>query len=168
DITKTWQTVTLNVNATNTTAFFRRKYAGLDYVSGSDKYTASTIAVVRDRQPGYTTFEAATRLSIARAAMYQAVSENASGARFGLMQIRQQPAAMPPVAGNSGLMADADPAQQTPTDAGSTTGRWMISRPTVSANNGAVVTTGVRINADAGTANQDVLNKLAMDVRGRW
>src|SRR5438445_556470 len=76
DVTKTWQTITLNVNATNTTQFFRRKYVGLDYANGSDKYTGQTIAVVRDREAGYAKFEAATRLSIARAALYQAVSEN--------------------------------------------------------------------------------------------
>src|SRR5438477_13168830 len=69
DITKTWQTITLNVNATNTTQFFRRKYVGLDYANGSDKYTGQTIAVVRDREAGYAKFEAATRLSIARAAL---------------------------------------------------------------------------------------------------
>jgi len=70
DVTKTWQTTTLSVNATNTTQFFRRKYVGLDYANGSDKYSGSTIGVVRDRDSGYLKFEAATRLSIARAAAY--------------------------------------------------------------------------------------------------
>src|SRR2546423_7863693 len=61
DVTKTWQTTTLNVTAANTTQFFRRKYAGLDYANGgSDKYTANTINVVRDRDSGYAKFEAAT------------------------------------------------------------------------------------------------------------
>src|SRR5690348_11697044 len=96
DVTKTWQTLTLNVNATNTTQFFRRKYVGLDYASGGgDKYSGSTIGVVRDRDSGYLKFEAATRLSIARAAVYQAVSENSSVARFGLIQMRQQQPSMP-------------------------------------------------------------------------
>src|SRR3954470_18960065 len=86
DVTKTWQTVTLNVNAANTTQFFRRKYVGLDYASsGGDKYVASTIGVVRDRDSGYLKFDAATRMSIARAALYQAVAENSNVARFGLI-----------------------------------------------------------------------------------
>src|SRR5436190_9861795 len=67
DVTKTWQTITLNVTAANTTQFFRRKYVGLDYANGSDKYSGQTIGVVRDRESGYAKFEAATRLSIARA-----------------------------------------------------------------------------------------------------
>src|SRR5438067_7378912 len=50
DVTKTWQAAWLNVTAANTTQFFRRKYTGLDYANGgSDKYTANTIVVGRDR-----------------------------------------------------------------------------------------------------------------------
>src|SRR5947208_5381287 len=46
DVTKTWQTITLNVTAANTTQFFRRKYVGLDYANGgSDKYSGQTIGV---------------------------------------------------------------------------------------------------------------------------
>src|SRR5438876_9171953 len=41
DVTKTWQPTWLNVTAANTTQFFRRKYVGLDYSGGSDKYTAN-------------------------------------------------------------------------------------------------------------------------------
>src|SRR5438132_4705658 len=169
DVTKTWQTLTLNVTAANTAQFFWRKYSGLDYANGGDKYTGQTIGVVRDRDAGYLKFEAPTRLSIARAAMYQAIGENMSVARFGLIQMRQQTPAMPAAVGNSGPMADADVAQQTPTDAGSLNGRWNITRPTVGGtNNGAFATSGVMIKADVATANQDVLNKLAMDIRGKW
>jgi len=49
DISKTWQTVTLSVNSINTLQFFRRRYPGLDYGSGADKYTGSTIVVTRDK-----------------------------------------------------------------------------------------------------------------------
>src|SRR5438067_12005160 len=34
DVTKTWQTTTLNVTAANTNGFFRRGYVGLDYANG--------------------------------------------------------------------------------------------------------------------------------------
>ena len=53
--------------------------------AGSDKFTATTINVVRDRDSGYVKFEAATRLSIMRAALYQAVGvsfEMAAGQRI--------------------------------------------------------------------------------------
>jgi hypothetical protein len=170
DVTKTWQTATLNVTAANTTQFFRRKYAGLDYASGgSDKYTANGIAgtppsivVVRDRDAGYTNFAAATRMAIARAAIYQAVSDNASVARFGLIQMRQQQPSMPNAAGNAGPMAVSDPTQQVPTDSGSLNGRWNITRFTVNSSNGNVAQSGVLIKSDSATANQDVLNKLGV------
>src|SRR5204862_1910370 len=101
--------------------------------------------------------------------MYQAITENASVARFGLIQMRQLNPAMPAAAGNSGPMADADPAQQTPTDAASVNGRWNVTRPVVgNTNNGAVNQSGLLIKADTATANTDVLNKLAVDIRGAW
>src|SRR5437868_5215398 len=155
DVTKTWQTTTLNVNATNTTQFFRRKYVGFDYANGGgDKFSASTISVVRDRDSGYVKFDAATRLAIARAALYQSVSENSSVARFGLIQMRQQQPSMPNAAGNATPMVDADLLQQTPTDAGSANGRWNVTRFTVNSNNGTVNQSGVLIKADTATANQ--------------
>ena len=56
-----------------------------------DKYTTTTIQVVgKQRHRAISRFEAATRLAIARAAMYQAVIENKNVARFGLVKMRQK------------------------------------------------------------------------------
>ncbi|MGE5244173.1 MAG: hypothetical protein ACM3SQ_08095 [Betaproteobacteria bacterium] len=153
----------LNVNAANTVASYRRKYAGLTYSSnGGDRYAASTIATVGDLSAGFSTFLAPTRLAIARAALYQAVVENMKVARFGLIKMRQSsPTAA--TKGNSGPVADADPFQLGPTETGSSTGRWNISRPTVSGNNGSTATSGLLVKADSATANSDILTTLSKD-----
>src|SRR5581483_8704780 len=53
----------------NTSARYRRKYVGLDYISNvnGDKFQTTTITGTGDLDPNYANFEAATRLSIARA-----------------------------------------------------------------------------------------------------
>ena len=163
----------LGVSAANTSAIYRRKYVNLALTSGSDKFSADTIKVVGDRDTGYTTFAAATRLAIARAGIYQAVVENRYVARFGLVQMRQKTPTMPAAAGNSGPVADADLSQLGPTDSGSLSGRWNITRPTVQSggggNNGAQASTAATIiKADSSSANTDVLNKVGVDIRGAW
>src|SRR5437867_622107 len=166
DATKLWQ-ATIGVTPLNTTAAYRRKYVGLDYLNGADKYSATTISVVHDRDVGYNRFLAPTRLAIARAALYLAVSQNSTVARFGLVKMRQTNPAVA-TSGNSGPVADADVAQATPTETGNN-GRWNVSRPTVgNTNNGATAASGVLIKADTATANADVMKQLAMDVRGAW
>src|SRR4051812_6739278 len=160
----------LGVSGTNTTVNYRRKYVNLAFANGGgDKFTASTIQVTGDRDAGYSRFAAATRMAIARAGIYQAVAENKYVARFGLVQMRQKTPAMPAAQGNSGPVADADLGQLGPTDSGSLSGRWNITRPTVAANNGAQpATQAVVIKADGASSNTDVLNKVSMDVRGNW
>src|SRR5439155_10841235 len=70
---------------------------------------------------------------------------------------------------NSGPVADADLNQKTPTDSGSVTGRWNVTRPTVGGDNGAQgAAQAVVIKADSATANTDVLSKLSMNIRGVW
>src|SRR6266540_270608 len=163
-----WETG-LGVTAANTTAKYRRKYVNLAFTSGtSDKFSVTTIQVSGDQDTGYSTFGAPTRLAIARAAMYQAVRENRNVARFGLVKMRQKsPSSATP--GNSGPVGDSDPAQQT-TETGTTNGRWNISRPTVPSNqnNGSQSQTGLLVKADTSSATTDVLNTLAMDLRGAW
>src|SRR6266542_949799 len=127
-----WETG-LGVTSANTTAKYRRKYVNLAFTSGtSDKFSVTTIQVSGDRDTGYSTFGAPTRLSIARAAMYQAVTENKSVARFGLVKMRQKSPSSA-TQGNSGPVVDSDAAQQT-TETGATNGRWNVSRPTVTSN----------------------------------
>ena len=94
-----------NTNAAGT-GKYRRKYVNLAFTSGSgDKFTATTIQIKGDKESDYNRFGAPTRLSIARAAMYQAINENKNVARFGLVQMRQKSPTMPTTAGNSGPVA---------------------------------------------------------------
>ena len=70
---------------------YRRRYKNLDHVnSGGDRYSTTSIQVVGSNDATYGRFDAATRLAIARAAMYQAVTENKNVARFGLVKTRQR------------------------------------------------------------------------------
>ena len=86
-----WQT-SIGVTDANTAANYRRRYNNLEYANLAvvDKFTASTIQTAGDRTGQlYSLFEAQTRLSVARAALYQAVDENKTVARFSLVKMRQ-------------------------------------------------------------------------------
>ena len=71
----------------------------------------------------------ATRLAIARAALYQAVTENKTVARFGLVKTRQTNA------GHRGRQhwpgRRSPTSRQLITETGSVVGRWNVYRPTV-------------------------------------
>ena len=162
-----WE-VGLGITASNTSIKYRRKYVNLVYSnSGSgDRFDALRIEIAGDLDPAYGRFEAATRLAIARAAMYQAVNENKSVARFGLVKMRQTSPALA-VLHNSGPVAVTDLAQQV-TDRGSVSGRWELSRPAVAngSRNGTSSTSGVwPVTADSANANADILTLLAKNVR---
>jgi hypothetical protein len=159
----------LGVNGGNTTTNYRRRYVNLAPVNGGDKFTGTTIQITGDRDAGYSTFGAATRLAVARAAMYQAILENKNVVRFGLVQMRQRTPTMPVAAGNAGPVAVADANQQNPTDTGSTQGRWNITRPTVAASNGSqTAAQATIIRADTAASNTDLANKVSVDIRGTW
>ena len=85
----------LGVTPLNTTTNYRRKYVNLALTNGADKFSADQIVAVGDRDSGYSTFAAPTRLAIARAGIYQSVTENKYVARFGLVQMRQKSPTMP-------------------------------------------------------------------------
>jgi hypothetical protein len=169
DLTKAWQTATLGISAVNTAAFYRRKYTNF-VLGAAGTFTTSTIQITHDLDAGsaYTAFEAPTRMSIARAALYQAVNENQNVARFGLIQMRHNNAL---ITSPGGSVADTDPAQSSTnplvkTDNTLGTGPWKISRPTTGGSNGgAPATTAPLVHATAATANTDVLNILLRDVR---
>lgn len=169
---------TLGVTAANTTGRYRRKYVNMALQSAGnpDKYTVSTISVVTDTNYspdaaaatlGYAKFEAPTRLSVARAALYQAVVENQAVARFGLYKMRQS---NPLVAtqGNSGPVVDTDTAQNVNGTTEVSGGKWNVSRPSVTAangSNGATLSGGAALVKPDDNANATVLAKLAIDAR---
>jgi len=153
------------LGVSNAMVTYRRFYKNLDHsnAGNGDKYTTTTIRVVGSNDTTYARFEAATRLAVARAAMYQVVNENKYVARFGLVKTRQK---SPAAASQTGPVANSDPLQLT-TDSGSVSGKWNIYRPSVDngTNNGAWTTSGLLVNADSATANSDVLTILGKDVR---
>lgn len=154
--------MSLGLDSTNTDSSYRRKYAALRFTSNSstDKFTTTGITGVGDKTAGFAFFEAPTRLALARAAIDQAVKLNQTVARFGLIKMRQ---ASPTLATelNSGPVLNTDTAQA----AGdvNTSGRWKISRPTVSGRNGSVTTSGVVVQPDAANAAATVLSTVAKD-----
>jgi hypothetical protein len=150
-------------NGTNT---YRRKYVGLRYSSNSngDKFEVATIAGLGNSATSYPSFEAPTRLAIARAALDQAIKLNQNVARFGLIKMRQN---TPTIATNlnSGPVFNHDAAQVVGDLGGA--GRWNISRPTVSGNNGSVGAGAgsILVQADAANANATILTTLGKDPR---
>ena len=157
------------LGVTNAMTTYRRLYKNLDHSNSGngDKYTTTTIQVVGSNDTTYSRFEAATRLAVARAAMYQVVNENNRVARFGLVKTRQK---LPANAVASGPVGNSDLLQQV-TETGSVVGKWNIFRPSVdgggagATKNGAWTTSGLRIQADSATANADVLTTLGKDAR---
>ena len=159
-----WQQ-SIGVTDANTLSLYRRLYNNLEYASnGSDRFAASTIQTFGDRTgQNFALFEAATRLSVARAALYQAIDENRTVARFGLVRMRQTTPAVA-TQGNAGPVAVADTNQQI-SESGSLLGRWPISTPTVGGtNNGATNTSGVMAKPDSNTS-AEVMAILARTAR---
>jgi hypothetical protein len=148
------------------TATYRRKYVGLNYTSNSngDRFTTSTIVGIPNSDPSYASFENVTRISVARAALDQAIKQNQGVARFGLVKMRQNQVLLA-TSLNSGPVAVTDP-NLAVGDSGS---RWNISRPSVNTFNGTVASAAagasIMVAADAANANTTVLTTLGRDTR---
>jgi len=155
-----------NITNVNTATNYRRKYEAL-VPGASNSFTATTITVTHDGDgSAYTKFEAATRLAILKAALYQAIVENTRVARFDLVRMRQK---SPKAAGQGNFkpvtVTDADELTTTEFAAG----QWKISRPTVTGDNGSVgqpTTANIAIiHGEDSTANADFLTMLGLDER---
>jgi len=115
---------------------YRRKYADLQFLnSGGDKFSASTIVAVGNgalTATAYSSFYARSRIGVAKSALLQAVQENSTSVRFGLVKTRQL---SPSISGsNEGPVFNSDAAQASPSD-WNVAGRWKVTRPTVGGNN---------------------------------
>jgi hypothetical protein len=159
-----WQQ-SIGVTDANTNTSYRRRYNNLDFTSsGGDRFTASTIQTAGDRTALFALFEAQTRMSVARAALYQAVDENRTVARFGLVKMRQTNVGLA-TKGNNGPVAVADTGQQI-TESGSLVGRWPISRPTTGGtDNGSSSNAGVYLARPDVQTPADVMTVLARNPR---
>ena len=166
-----WET-NLGVSDSNTNTAagngkYRRRYRKFAYTAlGGDNATVSSIQVVGDKDGNdWTYFEAPTRLAIARAAMYQAIDMNEQDVQFGLVRMRQQ-SAPAFTQGNYASVLNTDQISLTPTDAGSETGRWNMTRPVVTGDNSSSVTSGLLVTARGNDgSNDDVRALIAKDPR---
>ncbi len=151
---------TLKITSLTATTSYRRKYVNLTHLnpdaSAGDRFRADTIAAVGDKQAGYSTFDARTRLAIARAALVRAINQNATAVRFGLIKTRQSNPRILAGGSNEGPVIDADDLQQTPTDL--TNKKWKITRPVVDASNGSLTTVAAPlVKPDASGANDSIV-----------
>lgn len=140
---------------------YRRKFPQLAHTesAGSDKFSGPNLEVVGDQEATFSTFYERTRLMIARRGVLKAMQDNTSSVRFGLIRMRQSNPAMPNSPTHDVRISDAN--QQAPTDAG--TGKWKITRPTVSQDNGTTATSGLLVSPDAVNAFTTVSDWLARD-----
>ncbi|MGE5360207.1 MAG: pilus assembly protein [Bacteroidales bacterium] len=156
---ETWDGV-LGVGSANTSQAFRRKYLNLQYADAADRFETDRIAVVGDLEPAYATFDARSRIGVARLGLSRAITLNLNVARFGLITTRQ----LNPTLGtllNNGPVADKDPGQLNPTDGGGN-GEWKITRPTVDVSNSSLTAvTPARLEADAAGTNNSIVAYLA-------
>ena len=143
---------------------YRRKYINLQHENGeelaSQKFTASKIEAVGDREAAYATFYARTRMVVARKALIQGITNNVSSAQFALVRTRQLNPQLP-AAGNEGPVLVQDLGQQWPTDLNA--GKWKITRTTVAASNSTLTSTGLLVGATA-TSNTPILSILGRDL----
>ena len=153
-----WE-VSLGVNFS--TIRYRRKYIGLTPITGSgEKFSATRIDIVDNLNPAYNTFFAKTRLAVARVALAQALTDNTSVARFGLIKTRQSSATWG-TAKNMQPVRVSDPSQQTLTETGSFE-KWAITHPTVAATNGSVTAVQTPlVLTDAVGSNATILTSWA-------
>ena len=146
---KVWEDA-LGITDSNTSTEYRRKYSGLintDSSSNGDRFAADHIEIVGDRDPAYGLFDEATRISIARRGLIEAINRNSNVVRFGLLRMRQSsPRFETPAASNASkwnvnegpvtISNSAYSNQQLNGDISAN--RWRITRPVVNAVNGSI------------------------------
>jgi hypothetical protein len=159
-----WESV-INVSGATTIAQYRRAYLNLvhtDATAGGDKFAASQIVTVGDRNASFATFWARTRLAVARTGVVAALQANTRVARFGLVKMRQSNSRLVGMS-NEGPVVVAAPEQESPTET-NVSARWNITRPVVDAENGATAAQAPLVMADAAGQNTSVINILSRNV----
>jgi hypothetical protein len=142
----------------------RRKYVSLQFQNGmTDVFATGTIAAAGSSSGSalYSNFYARSRIGVAKAALLQAVRENSTSVRFGLVKTRQASPAIPATSLTvTALNADA---AQANSDTG-LSGRWLITVPTTTATNHSQTAPAspnfALVRADSATANTDLLTTL--------
>jgi hypothetical protein len=157
-----WES-TIGLAAGEAASFYRRKYTGLVHTdpvaSPDDRFDATRIDVVGDQEVGYSTFYERTRLAVARLGIIQAIRDNLSSARFGLIRMRQTGPKMPTTIPNEGPVRVSDATQQSPAETGNN-GKWKITRSEVNTTNSTTLTSGALVLTDAAGSSNSVISIL--------
>ncbi len=158
-----WES-SLGISDSNTSVLYRRKYINLAPITGSgERFTATRIEIVGDVNiSAYNNFFTKTRLAVARVGLVQALTDNSSVARFGLIKTRQSSPTWG-TAGNMQPVKVSDPSQQTLTETGAFE-KWKITHPTVGATNGSITSVQTALVQASDTSNSTVLTKLNLGV----
>jgi hypothetical protein len=162
----------LGITALNTSRNYRRKYVGLYQTDptthAGDKFSADHIEIVGDRDPGYGTFDANTRISIARRSLLEAVQRNTAVARFSLFRTRQ---ASPRYLTPATVGADKWAINEEPVAIRSSVApwnaqaglKWKITRPVVNTRSGDISgPVAPLVAADAAGANTSIATILKL------
>ena len=131
--------------------YYRRRVAGLHRsLLGGSHFKATAIEAIDETEADFDTFFDGSRLGIARDGLRQAVAENQTVARFGLVRSRYGHGAVLPVRGNQSVNV-APPIL--PGDAGAS-GNWNISIALTSTANVDATADGreVLVRADSGSS----------------
>ena len=153
-----WEPV---IGVTNAMAKYRRKFSGWTYtsfVASPKTFTTSTISVVGSNDAKYAYYAAKTRLSLVRAALTQAINENASVARFGLLKTRQAGQTVPNAPNGSVVNLNI---AQTPAD---NIALWNATVATVTSDNGAQAAHAPLFLTDAAGSNSSIVTLLGKNM----
>ena len=118
-------------------------------------YDTTTISVIGNNDAKYASYAARTRLSLVRAAITQAINENTSVARFGLVKTRQLAPAVPAV--SNGAVTNAN-AAQVPADNGAV---WKATLAAVTTDNGLQPAQAPVVLTDAVGSNSSIVTILS-------
>jgi hypothetical protein len=142
---------------------YRRIYRGLQFESTQDantKYVATDIQAVPSTASTYASFWSATRFETAKSGLLQAVNENPSLVRWGLLKLRQANEAWRNTSSSSGcdkpVRVTGNGALQSAGDAspcGASNGKYVIYTPQSDAANGSQTGPGDSVVYAVGSAS---------------
>ena len=153
-----WETA---IGVTNAMTRYRRKFSTwteTTVLPAARTYTSSTISVVGNNDAKYAHYAAKTRLALARAAVTQAINENALVARFGLVKTRQAGQGVPNA--SNGTVINGDLAQTPQENIFS----WSTRVATVTADNGAQLAQLPVVMTDAANSNSSIVTLLSKNM----
>lgn len=151
-----------SIGVTSAMTSYRRRYRSVVNTSLAPNnltFTSTSIGVYGNNYFKYPSHDAASRLSLVRAAVTQVINENSSVARFGLVKTRQANPTLP-VAFNAKITN----AEVTQVPAENADGTWNARVATVTADNGAQPAQAPVVLTDAANSNSSIVTLLGKNV----